>query len=407
MVREFKKTGVATALTGALLAAASMSSQAAVQLSSPGDVLLVPYVNCDVSAASAVNTMVGLITFYKERLGLGSGTSDDPYRPAPALLANYLTRNTPRLPGVTRTPAAQDRAVHWYFYNTQSVHVLDGIIPVTDNDFVRFDWCSTLKTLNKLDDLGQGKTPGYMLFIDNRLDRLNSATELLVPSFALYGHSYMIAGNWSTQAFIPVISNPVVTYTGPNPDTDYIVNVSKRSGYPYIRRLVAGTDYTDIIADSATRQRDIYMRYFLDPSLATSNTMVFWFNSNSTSRTAPDGTTVPALRGTVAGETYDSEQNYMASFSVPIVNELNLLASNPTTPAFPGMLHQETEVYGGKFTVVNTGIIRFGVPEEKSNVSYSSSGVAFNMLGLSPDPATQPVQLQTEMATEGAEYPLF
>jgi len=50
MVREFKKTGVAAALTGALLATASLSSHAMVQLSTPGDVVLVPYVVCDLNA---------------------------------------------------------------------------------------------------------------------------------------------------------------------------------------------------------------------------------------------------------------------------------------------------------------------------------------------------------------------
>ncbi|HUM92186.1 MAG TPA: hypothetical protein PLM32_12555, partial [Candidatus Competibacter sp.] len=110
------------------------------------------------------------------------------------------------------------------------------------------------------------------------------------------------------------------------------------------------------------------------------------------------------LRAAVPGETYDSEQNYLASFSVPLKNELNIILSTPAKPAFPGMLHQETETYGTKFTVINTGIVRFGVPEVQSAYPFTSSGVAFNLLGLAPDGDETKTQLQTEMATEGEDY---
>jgi len=386
MVREFKKTGVATALTGALLAAASMSSHATVQLSAPGDVVLVPYVICD--TAKTINTMVGLITFYKERLGLGSGTTADPYWPAPSGLAGISPTN-PTPPAVSRS--ATGRTLHWYFYNSRSEHQLDGIIPVTDNDFVRIDWCSTLTSLNQLTKYSG--VQGYMIFVENSLDR---SAGVPIPSFALYGHSYQIAGNWATQAFIPVIANPI--WSKDASDT-LVPNIEKRAGYPAFRRLVAGTDYTDNDLDSRTLQRDVYMRYFLDPSLATENRMVFWFNRNEL---AASTDAVKWVRSSVPGETYDSEQNYKASFSYPLPNELNVVVSTPTDPAFPGMLHEETETYGGKFTVVNTGIVRFGIPEIESAQPFYGSGVSFNMLGLGA--GSNPVQLQTEMATEGEDY---
>ena len=56
------------------------------------------------------------------------------------------------------------------------------------------------------------------------------------------------------------------------------------------------------------------MRYYLDPTLARSNSMVFWFNANDDARKS------------VAGETYDSEQNYLASFSYPLPDELNAVS---------------------------------------------------------------------------------
>ncbi|HRF63378.1 MAG TPA: hypothetical protein PK708_10905 [Candidatus Competibacter sp.] len=383
MVREFKKTGVATALTGALLAAASMSSHATVQLSAPGDVVLVPYVTCDLS--NSVNTLVGLITVYKDRLGLATGNPSDPYWPAPAGLAGLTPSDltaSPTPPATSRSSTT--RTLHWYFYNSRSEHKLDGIIPVTDNDFVRFDWCTTIKTLGAQDLSG---VDGYMIFLDNDVDRSASVP---VPSFALYGHSYRIQGQWETQAFIPVLSSPVYSFVG----TTRVPNVVKRGGYPAFNRLVSGTDYT---SQSSGLQRDIYMRYFLDnvtePKLAVGNAMVFWFNTNQ-----------DTLRAAVPGETYDSEQNYLASFSVALKNELNILVSTPAKPAFPGMLHQETETYGSKFTVVNTGIVRFGIPEVQSAYPFTSSGVAFNLLGLAPDGDETKTQLQTEMATEGEDY---
>ncbi|MER2558884.1 MAG: hypothetical protein ABTQ93_15615 [Candidatus Competibacter denitrificans] len=384
MVREFKKTGVAAALTGALLATASMSSQATVQLSAPGDVVLVPYVLCD--SGKKINTLVGLLTFYKERLGLVNIQPNSfigRYFPAPSGLAGIIP-TSPTPPAVSRSSG---RTLHWYFYNSRSEHKLDGIIPVTDNDFVRFDWCSTINTLGASSLQG---VAGYMIFADNDIDR---SAVVPSPSFALYGHSYQIVGQWETQAFIPVLSNPSYTFE----NGEWIANVVKRSGYPAFKRLVSGTDFTDTLVNNVRRQRDVYMRYFLDnvtePKLAVNNSMVFWFNSNE-----------DTVRASVPGETYDSEQNYLASFSVPLKDELNVIVSTPDKPAFPGMLHEETETYGGKFKVVNTGIVRLGIPEVESTLSFTSSGVSFNMLGLSPNGDASRVQVQTEMATEGEDY---
>jgi len=398
MVREFKKTGVAAALTGALLATASLSSHAMVQLSTPGDIVLVPYVVCNLNAdiSQQKNTLVGLITFWKERLGLvyTNGAEDQPvdnltqqkfagpYQPAPAILANLAPDAPASLPVRARTGG---RLLHWYFYDNRSVHLLDGVIPVTDNDFVRIDWCATIKSTSQETLSG---VEGYLL-ISGGDDR----NLLEVPSFAVYGHAYQIVGNWASQAFIPVVPNPYYTLDEfDDPTAGAEANIGSRGGYPGVRRLVSGTDFTDPVIGGSRFRRDIYMRYFLDPALATENKMVFWFNSNEDA--VRGGSSKP-----VAGETYNSEQVYINSFSTVLPNELNIVTSTPTAPAFPGMIHTETDVLG---TVVNTGIIRFGVPEVESTVPFTSSGVTFNMLGLGAgDNATQ---LQTEMATEGEDF---
>jgi len=405
MVREFKKTGVAAALTGALLATASLSSNATVQLSSAGDVLLVPYVVCDLNAdiSKQTNTLVGLITFWKTRLGLID--KNGALLPAPAGLANVKPFGTPTVPERVTTPRGGKKgAVHWYFYNQKSEHLLDGVIPVTDNDFVRVDWCSIVQsdpnTIGKLSGV-----PGYMLFVDDRFDsaQLSGQPNIVgMPEFALYGHAYQIKGNWASQAFIPVVSNPSCTFdvTPNTPASDitcsgvegrpngFWINVLKSTtdGYPQVERLVSGIDFTS----SAVRQvRDVYIRYFLDPALATVNNMVFWFNNNAT-------LSYPRV---AAGETYNSEQVYIRSFSYQLPYELNLVTSTPTAPAFPGMIHEELDAGA---LVKNTGVVRFGVPEIQSGIEWAASGVVFNMLGLGAgDNATQ---LQTEMATEGSEY---
>ena len=416
MVREFKKIGAAAAVAGALLA--SSSSYAIVQLGEPGDTVLVPHVVCDPAAsAGQVNTLIGMITFDKSRIGLQTGTPADPiYWPAPWNLAALTiggvvppTPGTPSLPVRRTGKAPYTRTVHWWFYDVQSVHKLDGVIPATDNDFVRFDWCGTIKETGQTALNG---VPGYMIFASDEVDRDKTA----VPSFALYGHSYLIQGNWASQAFIPVLSNPIWSLRLINGQAITTYNMTERNGYPAFARLVTGNDFTQLAGTAPDVQRDVYMRYFLDPALATENRMVFWFNFNAGAYNAAQAAALgyPNTFGlirdpAVAGETYDSEQVYRNSFSITLPYELNILVSKPSAPLFPGMIHTETEAYS-QATVVNTGVLRFGVPQAvalanattNSSVPFVSSGVSFNMLGLGA--SGNAAQLQTEMATLGPAY---
>lgn len=427
MVREFKKVGAAAAVAGALLA--SGSSFANVQLSVPGDVVLVPYVICD-PANENQNTLVGLITFDKGRLGLRAGGIN---YSAPWVLAtaqvDLPTPGTPRLPTRVTGPqaGAYDNAIHWYFYDVRSNHLLNGVIPITDNDFVRFDWCDTIRETGQTTLNGVN---GYLIFTTDEVDRAdNLALVESVPSYALYGHAYQIQGNWESQAFIPIVANPLHSYLNVNPVTGVpqpagnparIANVVKRDGYPAFARLVSGSNFAARAGNNPALRRDVYMRYFLDPALATENRMVFWFNNNSGSFAAaplgytaangyPGAVTLVQNRNS-AGETYDSEQVYRNSFSRNLPDELNIIRSTPTAPAFPGMIHSSVEAYSG-VTVVNTGIVRFGIPEAvlvtsttgvNSNVPFASSGVSFNLLGLGAGNVA--AQLQTEMATVGPAY---
>jgi hypothetical protein len=311
-------------------------------------------------------------------------------------------------------PPPYNKTIHWWFYNAQSRHLLNGVIPATDNDFVRFDWCTTIRQTGQAALNG---VPGYIIFASDEVDRGDLVRDAVVPSIALYGHAYMIRGNWESQAFIPVLPNPMYAL---NADRGlFVKNVTERGGYPAFARLVSGSNFTQTEGLAPTVKRDVYMRYFLDPALATENRMVFWFNFNAGAYDSPAKAgalgylnTASLVRGSdAAGETYDSEQVYRNSFSVPLPNELNIVVSTPSVPAFPGMLHTETEAYSGK-TVVNTGILRFGIPEAvaiavnppntNSGVPFVASGVSFNMLGLGA--GGNAAQLQTEMSTQGPAY---
>ena len=429
MTNVFKKTGIAAAVAGALMAVSGGAQAQAyeslvgneITLAAPDDVMLVPYVICDPAATGGqINTLVGVTTIFPER-----GANGRPDR---------------------RTKKGDTKTMHWRFYNARSEHKLDGIIPVSDNDFVRYDWCDQLA---KSGQTSLNGVPGYLLFHGDSI-RFNTSSNILVgeslfgtsvadpllsagnnaynremysncadvgcPSGTweglkitlpnadsskpavttafdtsvlvndiknpanlafnrtmwLYGHSYLIQGNCGSQAFIPILSAPI---------WDTVV----RNGYPAIERLERGIDFTTAVLPYAprTEYQDLVLRYFLDPALSTGNQFVFWFNSNQ-----------DVVRSAVPIETFDSEQVYQFSFTVGLPNELNIIRSTPSAPAFPGMIHTEDDPRG---VVVNTGLINFYVGQVSSTVPSISSGVAFNLLSLGA--GGNNAQIQTEMAT--------
>ncbi len=423
MTNVFKKTGIAAAVAGALMAVSGgVQAQAyrsftenSIILAAPDDVMLVPHVICNSGATGGqVNTLVGINTIFP-------GGRTDGGRPN------------------RRTTKGAVSNMHWRFYDVRSQHRLDGIIPVSDNDFVRFDWCDQLA---KSGQTSLNNVPGYLLFHadsirfnvpgniligesaigtpDNNLanrEAYSNCADLGCSSAAwsalsitldgkttsfdtsalvaanngvagdlsfqrliwLYGQSYLIQGNWASQAFIPVVTAPI---------WDTVI----RSGYPAIERLERGFNYTTLTTlplSTLTRYQNIIMRYFLDPALATTNSTVFWFNSNQ-----------DVVRAAVPIETFDSEQVYQFSFTEALPNELTVLTSTTSAPRYPGMLHTENDPRG---PVVNTGLTHFYVPQVNSTVPFISSGVAFNLLSLGA--GGNNAQIQTEMATGAYDLP--
>jgi len=51
--------------------------------------------------------------------------------------------------------------------------------------------------------------------------------------------------------------------------------------------------------------------------------------------------------------------------------------------------------------VINTGLVHFYIPQVKSTVSWASSGISFNLLGLGA--GGNAAQVQTEMSTAAGD----
>lgn len=335
-MKQFKKLALVTAI-----AAFGAGNASALTLGDTGDSVLVPYVVCD--QASSINTLVGLLTVAADR--------------------EAQNRQPARL-----TSKGATRLIHWRFYNERSEHLLDGVIPASDNDFVRVDWCAVVQSSGQVERFsGQN---GYMIFHDDSLYQGNAAP---TARLKLSGHAYQVRGNWASQAFLPMVpANRANDGTGIGPD-----------GYPRINNLNNGTSFDTATVNSNFRQ--IALRYFLDPALSTGTDFVFWFNRNNTNR----------ARTPV--EVFDSEQVYRFSDNAALGNELNIIRNTPTSVTFAGM----NGGFDGDAT--NTGLVHFYVPTTTlatpATPNYRASGLAFGMVRLGA--GSNPDQVQTELALEG------
>lgn len=377
---NFKKLAVASAVAGTLGFAGSAS---AITMGLAQEVMLVPMVTCD--TANQVNTLVGMTTQYASRIA-------SPMRRA------------------TKGTGADVRQIHWRWYDNTSQHRLDGVLNVTDNDFVRFDWCATVAAAGGALD---GQT-GYLLIHDEQLYTV--ALPGPVDRVLLHGHGYRISGNWASQAFLPIMTAATAD-TGLGAD-----------GYPRINNLRNGVNYdranqATAVADSQTNAavlaapnfRQVALRYFLDPALSTGTDFVFWFNRNARGTAADQNFN----RTTVPVETFDSEQVYRFSSNANLGLELNVVSSTPTAVAFAGM----NGGFDGDAT--NTGLVHFYVPVGAQSLSttavtygggfgandavagadgrgpwnFRNTGVTFGMVRLGAGANAN--QVQTELALEG------
>ena len=339
MLTKFKKFGVAAAVAAAL--GASGAAQAVIQ-GEPGDALLIPY--AITTGLGKINTMVGIINASPSQVAL------DQF-PTLTASAKYNADGTARCAG----------KLHWYFFDINSVEIVDGTLPVTCEDFVPFDFAAITQNLPSA-----SSKPGYLVIADN------DATPTKASGKILYAAAYQIRGNWATQAYIPVI--PMID----DVDTATRDEVLHDGAFlKDVNPVTAGM----ALPVSADQSGLFSLRYYLGANPVGSTEFVLWFPENSDKRK------VQSIL------VYDgNEVAFSAQTSIP--NELNILEVSPTAAG--------KAPYTGKIVdgLADTGFVLFNLKDGYTSTTtpnQSRGGFAFSLVGVAG--STQE-QIQTELAQE-------
>lgn len=174
MNRNFKKLALAGSIAAGL--AAMTGPAQAVMIGDAGEALLVPMVTHSDGQAPVANIWNTYITV---RIPGTVGFDTIP---------NFYTapNTTPTNPGPALFPAAASldggNFIHWYYFDDESVHRLNGRIPVTAEDEVYIDW-SAVAGNNFIDQAG------YMV-IATEIARTGAAAD-----FDMYGEAYVALYN--------------------------------------------------------------------------------------------------------------------------------------------------------------------------------------------------------------------
>lgn len=354
MVHEFKKIGVAAAVAGALAASGAVQ---ALTLGEPGGALLVPHVVYN--GKDNINTMVGITTGdfvpsdqYSTVLGLGKGCES----------------------GL--------KQLHWYFFSKKSVHLADGTIKVSCNDFARLDWGYIVTNPNRPFPSLNGVT-GYLVISSNDARADGSSPP---SNYSLYGSAYLIQGNWASEAFIPVL--PLRDSEDPIRDeVQYAGNIPKQ-----VNPKSAGMP----LADHATKASRFSLRYFLgDAGLEGSTRWVFWFPDNS-GDVHGNG---KINRAAVPVDIYDADE-VAISTTVALPDELNVIEASTVDGTFNDPAAHAIIEVTGMTPAKNTGFVLFQLADTSNTATgdqYSRAGVAFSLIGIGGVNASQ---VQTDLAHE-------
>ena len=339
MLANFKKVSVAAAVAAAL--GASGAAQAVIQ-GEPGDALLIPYVAT--SGAGRLNTMISLVSASPVNVNVGQ----------------FATLTGPK---DEKSCAGK---IHWYFFDKNSVEIVNDTIPVTCDDWVGIDFGSIVEDKKLPSALN---VPGYMVITDA------SASATKASGMILYGSAFQIKGNWATQAYIPVL--PMID------DVDRAKRDEvKHQGAAFLSNVNPVTAGM-LLASSPGQGSSFSLRYYVQSSSPAGSTdFVLWFPDNS------------ALRTSQTVLVFDADERAIsARTSIP--HELNVV-----------QVASDAKV-GGLYTgVINdgladTGFVEFTVADydEKSSVNgYGSrAGVAFSLIGVN---GAIGEQTQTELAHE-------
>lgn len=379
MLANFKKFGVTAAVAAAL--GASGAAHAVVE-GEPGGALLIPLVYTATAATGTVtNTLIGVTVAGLNHVNVAQFAHTGPTSAAGTPAGTLFAGATDAL-GCGRS----DAELHWYFFDVESIEVVDDRIPVTCEDFVRIDWNHVVdvKSLpsakNKL---------GYMVITD-------AASNATTPSnMALYATAYLIQGNWASMAYIPAV--PLYDNVDTAAGDEVIHTTAFVDVIPASAGLLLPSTGTVAVGNDVAL---FSMRYFLDPALKAATTFVLWFPENSDLRD-PQGIQV-----------YDAaERPISAVTSIP--NELNVVAVAPdattsglvTAVIRDGLFHRNPDDSSDTALgdAVNTGFVVFNVRDfdpavsAVTEVERSRGGFAFSLIGINGAVSDQ---LQTELAHE-------
>ncbi len=364
MLANFKKFGVAAAVAAALGASGAAH---AINIGEPGDALLIPFVYGNTT--TQVNTMIGVTVI---------GTTQ----------SNVSEFDT--ISGVSKKYCSgaggntDKAALHWYFFSIDSIHLADGKIPASCEDFVRIDW----NFLISQNYPSVQNVPGYLVIADNAK---YTSGDVADSGVILYGSTYYVQGNWMSEAFIPVIPlyDPKADTVGDEVTYDGII-VSD------VNPVRAGMDLASASGETAR----FSLRYFVPTTseISGNTRFVLWF---------PDNEVSGGSRYNQDIVVYDADETGRSTrTSIPY--ELNILSVSPTAKTdslitgviTDGLVNTNTDNAGitAIGPAVNTGFVVFDVNDFEGTTGSARGGVAFSLVGVGTDANT--VQLQTDLAHE-------
>lgn len=235
---KFKKLAVASAI-----AAVGSTSAFAVTMGEPGAALLVPL--AVYSSADQVNTLVGITKLNALGPGGAGQVDDDGLTAVPFPTASIS--------------GGASNDLHWFFFNDQSVHQLDGPLTVTSQGFVGFDLGAQIVVADGGVGGAHDGMRGYLVFTDNQQFTSAGANGSDVN---LYGDAAIITGNWGAAAYIPVMP---LADDGANAIsvTDHVTYLP--SGIPaQVTPVTAGMQMNSVTNVAGYTSVSFNMRYFVN-----------------------------------------------------------------------------------------------------------------------------------------------
>ncbi|RMD69139.1 MAG: hypothetical protein D6819_07725 [Gammaproteobacteria bacterium] len=391
----FKKKALAAALSAGL----AWGTADAYVLGPPGEALLVPF--------AVYTQVIPIIPFIP--LGLNTVVLiDTPGTLGQDVVPNLFTaphvsqaggpdftqvckkgQQNPSTGEITLVEHPCDR-VHWYFFDYQSRHLLDGIEFVTPDDKLVFDWRSKATESGKALD---GEI-GYLVFTTE------AGANGKAANFAMAGDAFLTLGIGHTPIpVLPMSDGDDAVEPGPSPANNCI---SGGDDIPRCSPIISGTRLSN--GDGADRvlvDLELFPRKFLlnldQPELELKfalNALVVWLDHNYGTDNI-----VPEYNG-ITVEAFDEDEN-ACSDTIPLPNELNValvfpdITLNDNTLPFPPPEVTEQLFQGTPLSLINLcthnaevgrgrfGFVRYNLPEGEDVAGRggaTSAGVFFNIV---------------------------